>query len=140
MKIVAGNIIILPTSTKNQNHMMHGSWDMKCDRQNFLSLLTVFCPFTPLPTYFCIKKIKILKKYKNTLRYYHFTYVYHKWQSYDAWYFRYGVKQTIFFVILNRFCPFTDLTALKNQNFEKRKKALKIPSSYTSVPKIMIIC
>ena len=34
--------------TKNQDHMMYGSWDMKCNRQNFLSSWAIFCPFTPL--------------------------------------------------------------------------------------------
>ena len=28
---------------------MYGSWDMKCNRQNFLSFWTIFCLFTPLP-------------------------------------------------------------------------------------------
>ena len=31
----------------NNNHMIHGSSDMKCNGQNFLSFWTVFCPFTP---------------------------------------------------------------------------------------------
>ena len=30
----------------NDSHMMHGSSDMECNRQNFLSFWTVFCPFT----------------------------------------------------------------------------------------------
>ena len=44
---LAGDIITLHICTKNHNHMRYGSWDMECDRQNFLSLWTVFCPFTP---------------------------------------------------------------------------------------------
>ena len=27
--------------------MMYGSWDMECNRHNFLSFWTIFCPFTP---------------------------------------------------------------------------------------------
>ena len=42
----------------NDNHMMYGSWDMKRNRQKFLSFWAIFCPFTPLTT----QKIKILKK------------------------------------------------------------------------------
>ena len=42
------------------------------------------------------------KNEKNTWRYYHFTNVYHKWQSYDIWFFRYGVQQTKFW----QFGPF----------------------------------
>ena len=61
-KKTPGDIINLHTCTKNYNHMMYGSWDMKHDRQNFLSFWTVFCHFTPLTT----QKIKILKNWKKT--------------------------------------------------------------------------
>ena len=44
---------------------MSGSWDMECDRQNFLSFWTIFCPFTSLTT----PSIKILKKWKNAWKY-----------------------------------------------------------------------
>ena len=50
--------------TINDNHTMYGSWDMECNRQNFLSFRTIFCPpptptpHTPLTTW----NIKILKK------------------------------------------------------------------------------
>ena len=27
--------------------MMYASWDMECDRRNFLSFWAIFCPFTP---------------------------------------------------------------------------------------------
>ena len=51
-----------------------------------------------------------------TCRYYHFTHVYHKWQSYD------GVQQTKFFVIVDYFLPFNPSNNPKNQNFENMKK------------------
>ena len=38
---------------------------MECDRQNFLSFWTIFCPFTSLTT----PSIKILKKWKNAWKY-----------------------------------------------------------------------
>ena len=41
-----GDIITLQLCTINDNHMMYGSWDMECDKHNFLSFWTVFCPFT----------------------------------------------------------------------------------------------
>ena len=41
--------------------MMHGSWDMESDRQNFLSFWTIFCPFRTLKT----QKMKTLKKWKG---------------------------------------------------------------------------
>ena len=56
-----GDIIILQICTINDNLLMHGSWDMERDRQNFLLLWTIFCPFTPLWT----QKMKILKKWKK---------------------------------------------------------------------------
>ena len=63
-----------------------------------------------------------MKKKKNTWRYYHFTHVYHKWQSYDVWFVRYRVQQTGLFVILDHFLLFYPLKNPKNQNFDKMKK------------------
>ena len=45
MKKAPGDIIILHMCTINENHM-YGCWDMECDRQNFWSFWTIFCPFT----------------------------------------------------------------------------------------------
>ena len=59
----SGDITILHLCTTNDDHMMYGSWDMECNRQNFLSLCAIFCPFTPL----IIQKIKMLKKWKKHL-------------------------------------------------------------------------
>ena len=61
MKQNSRDIIILHKCTIYDNHMMHGSWDMKCDRHNFLSFWTIFCHFNSLTT----QKIKILKKWKK---------------------------------------------------------------------------
>ena len=43
-------------------YLMYDSWDMKHDRQNFLSFWAIVCLFTALT----IQKIKILKRWKNT--------------------------------------------------------------------------
>ena len=52
----------------NDNHMVYSSWDMDCNRQNFLSFWTIFCPFTipnsPFTT-LTTQKINILKKWKK---------------------------------------------------------------------------
>ena len=48
-------ISLLHMYTINDNHMMDGTWDIKCDRQNFLSCWAIFCPFTPVT----VRKIKI---------------------------------------------------------------------------------
>ena len=77
------------------------------------------------------RKLIFLKKWKQTWRYYHFTNVYHKWQSYDIWFLRYGVQRTKFFVILDRFLLFYCPNNLKNKNFEKQ---LVILSFHTGVP------
>ena len=45
------------------------------------------------------------EKMKKTWRYC-FTHVYHKWQSYDVWFLRYGAQETEFFVIWGHFLPF----------------------------------
>ena len=74
MKKAPGDIIILHKCTINDNHIMYGPWDMKCDWQNFLSFWTVFCPFTPLQP----KKSKFWKTEKTTWRYHHFTQVHQK--------------------------------------------------------------
>ena len=46
---------------------------------------------------------------KNTWRYYHLTHLHHKWQSYDAWFLRYG-DILLFWTV---FCSFTSLWARK---------------------------
>ena len=102
MKKKLGDIITLHMCTINDNHMMYGSWDMECNRQNLFSFWTVFCSFTPLTT----QKIKILKNGRNAWRYHYFTLVYHKWQSYDVRFLRYGVWHTEFFLILDYILPF----------------------------------
>ena len=107
------------TCTIKDNHMMFGSWDIEHDWQIFLSFWTIFCSVTPLKT----KQIKIFKKWKKPWRYYHFTHVYHKWQSYEVWFLRYTAWQDrIFCIILDCFLSFYPPNNLKNQTFEKLKK------------------
>ena len=64
MKKRPEDIIILQMCTINDSHMMYGSWDKECNRQNILSFRTVFCQLSPLRT----QKIKILKKWKKDLK------------------------------------------------------------------------
>ena len=45
MKKMPGVIITLHKCTINDNHMMYGSWDMKPNRNKFLSFWPNFCPF-----------------------------------------------------------------------------------------------
>ena len=114
-------------------HNLYASWDMECDRHNFLSFSAIFCPFTQLTCW----KIKIFKKKKkNIWRYHHFTLVYYKWRSYDVWFLRYRVRQNF-----SHFVPFLPFYPPKNpemQNIEKTNKKtnkrLQISSFYTSLP------
>ena len=47
MKKNPTDMIILNMCTINDNHIMHGSWDIERDRPNFLLFWTNFCPLTP---------------------------------------------------------------------------------------------
>ena len=48
--------------------------------------------------------------------------MHHKWQSYNAWFLRYEVQQTGFFVILDHFLLFYHPMDPANQNIAKMKK------------------
>ena len=143
---IAGDIIILHMCIKNHNQMMYGFRDTEWNGQNFFAFGPISYPFTPLTTW----KIRILKKWKKTLRCYHFIHVYHKWQSYDVWFLRYGARRTEFFVIwgnfypfyLTLFCPFTIFCPnnLENQNFKRKIKKTSEDKKVWSVPKTMTIC
>ena len=71
------------------------------DRIFYFGLFFFFFNFTPLTT----RKIKILKKRKNSLE----------------WFLRYRAWQIKYFVILNHFLHFHPLNNPKNKNFEKMK-------------------
>ena len=136
LKKTTGDIIILYICTINDNHMMYGFWYKKCDRQFFV-ILDCFLPFYPS---YGPRKLNFKKNGKNTWRYYHFTNVHYKWQSYDVWFLRYGAQWPEFFVILDCFfLPFTSPNNPKNQIFKKWKKHQEILSFYTDVPQIKII-
>ena len=48
--------------------------------------------------------------------------MHHKWKSYDAWFLRYGARQTFFLSFWVIFCPFIPLTTRKIQILKKWKK------------------
>ena len=76
--------------TINEDQMIYGSWNIRSNRQKFLSFWAILCPFSP-PDNLENQNFNIEK---NTLRYYHFTHLHHKWQSYDAWFLKYEAWQT----------------------------------------------
>ena len=74
----------------------------------------IFCQFGPFFALLTLSQPKNSLFYKNeksTWRYYYFTKVYHKWQSYDVWLLRYEVERERFFSFWIVFCYFTSLTA-----------------------------
>ena len=126
--------------TKNHNDMMNGYWDTEWDTKSFAILghfLLFYLPPFNNPKYkvgqteiFAILSFQPFDKLKNhnfnieknTWRYYHFTYLHHKRQSYDVWFLRSGAWRTEFFAILDHFFHFYPLNNPKNQNFRKIKK------------------
>ena len=84
---VSGDVIILHICTKNHNHIMYGSWDIRHDRQSFFVILGYFLLFYPNRL-----KNQFIKNEKNTWRYHLFTLIYHKWHLFlrHVWFLRYG--------------------------------------------------
>ena len=87
----------------------------------------IFCHsgmlFVLLPPY-GPRKSKFWKNEKKARRYYHFTQVYHKWQSYYVWFLRYEAWLTIFLPFWTVFCSTTPLTTRKTKilkNWKKKK-------------------
>ena len=87
--------------------LRYGAW-----QREFFVMLDHFLHFYPPNN---PKKTKPRKNEKTAWRY-HFTHVYHKWQSYDVWFLRYGAWRTEFFVMLDHFLPFYPSNIPKNQN------------------------
>ena len=63
LKKTPRDIIGLLLCTINESYHVYVFWDMEQNRHNFLSLWTMFSPFTPLTT----QRIKIFKKWKKSL-------------------------------------------------------------------------
>ena len=118
MRKIVGDIIILHMCTINDHHVIYGSWDMECGRQNFV-ILGNFLPFYPNNNL----KNKNLEKMKNTLgdiiilhKYTknHNCLLYCSWDNAcDRCNFYWGI-----------FCSFTPLTVGKIKIFKKRKKLI----------------
>ena len=119
MKKMPENIIISHKCAINDNHMMYDSWDMTCDKQNFLSFWVIFfLPFTSLTPW---KKKEKRKKEKNTWRYHHFTILHQKswsYMLYCSW--DMARDECNYFSFWAIFYPFTLLKAQKSK-FHKNK-------------------
>ena len=131
-QVILGHILTFqpPDNSENQiiqlkkwryYHFTHLQRERGAWQTEFFVILDRFLCFYSLPP-MDPKKSKFFKNEKNTWWYYHFTSVYHKWQSHDVWFLRYGVQPTQFFVILDRFYTFTPLTTRKIKILKKWKK------------------
>ena len=69
----------------NDNYMMYGSWDIKCDRQNLLSFWIIFAP---------LQTKNFLKE--TPWRYHHFTQMGQKSWSYATLFLRNNAWQILF--------------------------------------------
>ena len=138
MKKTHGDVIILHKCIINDNHMMYGSWDRKCDGQNFLLFWTSFLPFNLITT----RKIKIFKNWKKT---HGDIIILHKCtKSHDHMiYCSLAMACNRFngyFLFRAIFFPFASVTAQKIKIFKKLKNILEISLFYNSVPRIMMMC
>ena len=111
-----GDIIILHRFTINDNHMMYRLLGYGVWWTEFFVILKYFLPFYPL--FFSL----FWKNEQNTWRYYHFTHLYHKLQSYNVWFLRHQVwKKFLSFWII--FCLFTPITTQKIQILYNKKNS-----------------
>ena len=87
------------------------------------------------------EKSKIWRNEKNAWRYYHVIQEYQKSDNmlYCSWDMARD-RCNSYFSFWTIFCSFTPLTPWKIKISKKWKKQLEMLSSYTSLPKIMIIC
>ena len=154
--VILGNSLPfqLPDNPKNENfqiqkntwryyHLKHLHHKWQSYDAWFLRYGPQWTEFSVIWTVFCLTtwKIKVLKKWKNSWWYHHFTQIYmytinDNHMMYGSWDTEHDGQN--FFSIWTIFCP-KNLKNLKNQNLEKMKKPLEISSFYTNVSQIMII-
>ena len=138
LKKIPDDIIILQMCAINDSHMMYGSWDTECNGQNFLSIWTIFCSFTPLPNSPKKQNFGKMKKTSGDIIILHRYNINGNHMMYGSWDVEHDEQNFLSF--WSFFCPFMPLTAQKIKFFKKWKKNLEISSFYNSVPKNMIIC
>ena len=69
-------------------------------------IFVILSPFLLIYSTSKLKNQNFEKMKTNSWRYYHFTFVYHEWQSYNVWFLRYGVQQAKSFLILDHILSF----------------------------------
>ena len=112
---------------------MIDSWDTKCDRQNFLSIWTIFCPFSTVTAW----KITILKNWKkrhDKLIILHICTINDNHIMYDSWATKCDRQNFLSFWTI--FCSFSTQstwknTILKTSQFWKIEKTARINYHFT---------
>ena len=120
------------TCIKNHNHRMYASWDMDCDRHNFLYHFESF--FALLPHYWP-QRLRFEKNAQNIL--FHMCTINEDHMMYDSWDIRHDSQSFLSFWTI--FCPLTLLTTWKIKILKKWKKHLGILSFYNWVSQITIM-
>ena len=106
--------------------MIYGSWNIRCDRQKYLSFWTIFCHFSPLTT----QKIKLLKLKKTLgdITILHICTINENHMMYGYWDMECDMTESLSFWTTS--CPFTPL---RTHKIEILKKWKKTPEDITNV-------
>ena len=104
--------------TINEDRMIYGSRNIRCDRYKFLSFWANFCPFSPLVMW----KINILKLKKNPgdIIILHICTINYNRMMYFYWDIEHDRENFLSFWTV--FCPFTPLWTQKIKIFKKMEK------------------
>ena len=118
MKKTPEDTILLHMCTMNEDHMMHGFWDMECDRYNFL-ILDYFLPFDPPnnPKNENFEKMRIAPRDITTL---HLCTTHDDHVMHSSW----NIKCYIYF-----FLPFNTFTPLQPRKSKFWKKMRNSPGN-----------
>ena len=91
--------------TINEDHVIYGSWNIRCSRQKLLSFWAIFCPFRPLTTWG--KKILKFKKIPEDIIILHICTINKNHLMYGSWDIEHNRENFLSF--WTGFCPFTSL-------------------------------
>ena len=122
MKKMAGDIYLyIYIRTINEDHMIYGYWNIRCDRQKFSTFWAIFCPFSPLTTWEI--KILTLKKTTGDIITLHIYIINYNHMMYGSWDKEHGRHNFLSFWTV--FSPFIPLRTQKIKIKKKWKKHLR---------------
>ena len=120
--------------TINEDHMIYGLWNIRCNRQKILTFSAIFCPFSPLTSW----KIKILtlEKAPGDIIILHICTTNDNHVMYGSWDME--GERLNFLSFWTVFCAFMPLSTQKIKIFKKRKRYIKILQTYMTVIQFMV--